>query len=96
VGRPELHQTLTALLGAVPLDAAATVVEVDLEVPMEVTLSRRGAALVVLAAPGHTRFISGLLPVVHRTRLHIVAEEDGRQACRVDGFCGAPPEGWSS
>lgn len=96
MGRPELHQTLTALIGAVPLDVATMVVEVDLDVPMEVNLARRGDTLVVHASPGHTRFISGLLPAVHRTQLHIVAEEDGRSACRVDGFRVPLPEGWSS
>jgi hypothetical protein len=74
VGRPELHETLTALVGAVPLDHAIPVVEVELEVPMEFLLARRGADLVIEAGPGHTRFLSGFLPPVHTVRLRMVAQ----------------------
>jgi hypothetical protein len=72
VGRPELHETLTALVGAIPLDGPV-VLELQLEVPMEVTLGLSGGNLVVHAAPGHSRFTSGFLPPVHITRMHVVA-----------------------
>lgn len=92
MARPELHETLTALVGAVPDDGSTTVVEVRLDVPMEVTVARRDAGLVVYAAPGHTRFVSGVLPVVHRTSLHMVALT-GLEA--AEGWAAAP-EGWAS
>jgi hypothetical protein len=80
VSRPELSDTLIALVDAMspvdedPTRVATLVVEVDLDVPMEISAARRGAQLVILAAPGHTRFVSGFLPTVHNTRLHVVAE----------------------
>ena len=76
----EFAETLTALVGAIPADGPV-VLDLDLEVPMEVTLALDGDTLVVHAAPGHSRFISGFLPPVHTTRLHVVA---------------LPPEGWRS
>lgn len=98
MSRPELNETLTALVGAVPLggptDPSVTVAEIDLDVPMEVTLARRGSGLVLLAAPGHTRFVSGVLPVVHRTRLVIVGGS-GTAGPSLGSLCDVPPEGWS-
>ena len=88
MSRPELNETLTALVGAVPMDGATTMVEVDLDVPMEISLSHRDGALVIHAAPGSTRFVNGLLPVVHNTRLVIVAS-DAAQPARPW------PAGWS-
>ena len=79
MSRPELNETLTALVGAVPLDASSTMVEFDLDVPMELSLSHEHERLIVHAAPGHTRFVSGFLPVVHHLRLRIVASEDHRE-----------------
>ncbi|WP_028644136.1 hypothetical protein [Nocardioides sp. URHA0020] len=76
MSRPELNETLTALVGAVPTDGATTMVEVDLDVPMEISLSHRDGHLVVHAAPGSTRFVSGFLPVVHNTRLVIVTSDE--------------------
>lgn len=70
MSRPELHETLTALVRAVPADGL-TMVEIDLDVPMEISLSRQNGHLVIHAAPGSTRFVNGLLPVVHNTRLVI-------------------------
>jgi hypothetical protein len=72
VRRPELHETLTALVGAIPLDGPV-VLDLQLEVPMEVTLGLAGRDLVVHAAPGHSRFTSGFQPPVHTTRMHVVA-----------------------
>lgn len=91
MSRPELNETLTALVAAVPLDASTTVVELDLDVPMEISLSHErahdGEHLVVHAAPGHTRFVSGVLPVVHTLRLRVVTSADAPLPA---------PEGWSS
>lgn len=89
MARRKLSETLTALVGAVSLDDAMTVLEVELEVPMEVVLVRQGGRLVVEAAPGHTRFVSGFLPPVHSTRLRVVAETS--PAPSAD-----PPGGWPS
>jgi hypothetical protein len=72
--RPELADTLTALVAGVVTDGPIAVTEVELDVPMEVVLAVRDGTLVVHAAPGHTRFRSGFLPPVHGTRLLIVAE----------------------
>lgn len=87
--RRELSETLTALVGAVPLDDAMTVLEVELEVPMEVVLVRQGGRLVIEAGPGHTRFVSGFLPPVHSTRLRVVAETPAAPSAD-------PPGGWPS
>lgn len=77
MGRPELHETLTALVGAIPLDGPV-VLDLDVEVPMELTLGLADGVLVVHAAPGHSRFTSGFLLPVHTTRLHVVAlDTDG-------------------
>jgi hypothetical protein len=90
VARRELSETLTALVGGVSFGDAMTVVEVELEVPMEVVLVRQGGRLVVEAGPGHTRFVSGFLPPVHSTRLRVVAEMPTAPP-------GAPsPGGWPS
>ena len=86
--RAELSETLTALVGAVPLDAATEVVEMELNVPLEVSLVRRDGRPVLLAAPGHTRFASGFLPSVHPVRLRIVRDSGVSWV--------AAPEGWSS
>jgi hypothetical protein len=98
MARPELHETLTALVGAVPMGAASdtsiTVAEVDLDVPMEVSLVRQGSGLIILAAPGHTRFVSGVLPVVHRTRLVMVTDSPP-SGPSLGPLCDTPPEGWS-
>ena len=75
MSRPELNETLTALVGAVPMNGSTTMVEVDLDVPMEISLSSRDGDLVIHAAPGSTRFVTGLLPVVHNTRLVIVTSD---------------------
>ena len=89
MSRPELNETLTALVGAVPLDASSSRVELDLDVPMEIELSRDSDGLVIHAAPGHTRFVSGFLPVVHHTTLRIVATADQPDEA-------ISPPGWSS
>jgi hypothetical protein len=89
VVRRQLSETLTALVGAVPLDDAMTVLEVELEVPMEVVLVRQGGSLVVEAGPGHTRFVSGFLPPVHSTRLRLVAETPAVSSADS-------PSGWPS
>ena len=96
MGRPELHETLTALVGAIPADGPV-VLDLDLEVPMEVTLGLDGDALVVHAAPGHSRFISGFQPPVHTTRLHVVALPPETPASEAVEHAGPPTSGgWPS
>jgi hypothetical protein len=87
--RAELSETLTALVGAVPLDAPTEVVEVAIDVPLEISLVRRDGRPVLLAAPGHTRFTSGFLPSVHPVRIRVVRELD-ESSPWADA-----PEGWS-
>jgi hypothetical protein len=89
VRHPELSETLTALVSAVACDGSVASVEVDITVPMEVTLSIRDEELIVHAAPGHTRFTSGFLPPVHQTRLYIVAAPTASDPTEA-------PSGWSS
>ena len=88
MSRPELSETLVALVSAVsPPGEQVVPVEVDLSVPMEISVEADDDGLVVRAAPGHTRFVSGFLPPVHCTRLRIVAGD----APSYD-----VPPGWSS
>jgi hypothetical protein len=77
VTRPQLAETLLALVAGVEApQGAATVIEVDLLVPMEISVAIDDVrGIVVHAAPGHSRFVSGFLPPVHRTRLRIVAQD---------------------
>ena len=79
MSRPLLSETLLALVeGVDALGDGLVAMDVDLLVPMEVSIDvGAGGAIVLHAAPGHTRFVSGLLPSVHLTRLHIVAGEPG-------------------
>ena len=77
--RPLLGETLEALVqGVVGTQVPPTItMEVIIDVPMEVELEVDAAgSLVFRAAPGHTRFVSGLLPPLHRTQLTIVAMEE--------------------
>lgn len=76
MSRPELNQTLTALVDAIPDEAGMSVFELDLHVPLEMVLTRIDGQLVVLASPGHTRFVSGFLPALLPTHLRIVAEPE--------------------
>lgn len=94
MSHPELSETLTALVSAVACDGRVSTVEVDITVPMEVSLVVRGKDLVVHAGPGHTRFVSGFLPPVHQTRLHIVAEPTATDA--LTRLAPEPPDGWLS
>jgi hypothetical protein len=91
--RPELTETLTALVSAVLGDGPVSAVDVDLTVPMEVAVRIDRGELVFHAAPGHTRFVSGFLPPVHRTRLHIIAEE---HLDASDTWPAQQLDGWSS
>lgn len=69
--RPELHETLTALVEA--LDYAGdgpTIETARLETPMEITVAAGAdAGLRFHAAPAVSRFRSGIMAPVHRVAL---------------------------
>jgi hypothetical protein len=73
----ELAQTLLELLDAVrvPAQSELSVTEVEIELPLEVTLGKRDGRPIFLARPPHTRWKSGVLPPVNVTRLRIAREE---------------------
>lgn len=79
--RPELNETLTALieaidapdiLGAPRIDAA------EMEIPCEVTLTAHPAGLTAFAAPPQSRFESGFQNPIHRIRLRAEPQPGGR------------------
>jgi hypothetical protein len=69
----ELADTLIALVDGIepPAGTGLFVTEALLEIPLEVAGAVENEKLIFYAAPPHTRWISGILPVVHRTVLHI-------------------------
>jgi hypothetical protein len=72
----ELHQTLAQAAGAVwaPPGSGLEVTELDLEMPLEVTVvADAGGNPVAVGGAPFTRWVSGVLPVVHRSRLRIQA-----------------------
>ncbi len=77
--RPELHETLAALIEALePGLDGGRVVEAALETPMEVTVSGSGRGMVFRAGPARSRFVSGVMAPVHRITLTAAHEaEDG-------------------
>ena len=77
--RIELADTLIALIDAIapPVSTNLFVTEALLEMPMEVTGGVEGEALVFFAAPPHTRWISGVLPAVHRTLIRVELTDSG-------------------
>jgi hypothetical protein len=79
----ELADTLIALVDGIepPPGAGLFVTEALLEVPLEVAGAVENEKLIFYAAPPHTRWISGILPAIHRTILRIEFQ---------DGWGGAP------
>ena len=69
----ELADTLIALVDCIepPAGTGLFVMEASLEVPLEVAGAIENEKLIFYASPPHTRWISGVLPAIHRTRLHI-------------------------
>lgn len=76
--RPELGDTLLALLDGVQTagGGGVTVEEAELDVPLEVVGAVEGGRLVFRAGPPFSRWVSGVLPAVHRTRLRIVRADE--------------------
>jgi len=75
-----LDETLIALLDAVepPAGAGIVVTEVDMEVPLEASIVVEQEKIVVYASVPHSRWVSGFLPKVHLSRLHIeLLDEEG-------------------
>lgn len=75
---PELSETLIALVGAIFAAEQIETREVELAVPLEISVDRRQDALIVRAAPGHTRWHSGFLPPVHLSHLRITTAAPDR------------------
>lgn len=75
--RIELADTLLALVGGIDATLSGmSITEASLEVPMEVISVVEDGKLIFFAAPPHTRFISGVLPAVHRTTLRLELADD--------------------
>ncbi|HEY7036582.1 MAG TPA: hypothetical protein VH482_34960 [Thermomicrobiales bacterium] len=74
--RPELAQTLTALIeGLVPPTGSGLVVTAaEMDVPLEVSGAVIDGNLIFYGAPPHSRWKSGLLPPVHLGHLSIAVE----------------------
>ncbi len=72
----EFAETLIALVTAIepPAGTGMYITEASLEVPLEVSGAIEGGTLLFYASPPHTRWISGILPAVHRTTMQIVLE----------------------
>jgi hypothetical protein len=73
----ELHQTILGFIESVreASNAGLVVTEADLLIPLEVSAAIRHGKPVLYAAPPHSRWKSGVLPTVHKSRIHIVLEE---------------------
>jgi hypothetical protein len=76
--RYELSETLTALVESLepPADTGLVLREASLQVPLEVQTGHRGGALVFYAHVAHTRWRWGVLPPLHPSRLHVVADRE--------------------
>ncbi|NUP09125.1 MAG: hypothetical protein HOW73_24000 [Polyangiaceae bacterium] len=75
---PVLAETLLALIES--LDAApgtgVVVTSMELEVPLEATASIERGDLVIRAGVPHTRWVSGVLPPVHKGKLVVELVEE--------------------
>lgn len=70
--RPELHQTLTAMIVALDPSADATglrVTDARLDAPLELALGRGPEGLTAYAAPSASRFVTGFQYPIHRMRI---------------------------
>ncbi|MDJ0994555.1 MAG: hypothetical protein QNI90_13345 [Dinoroseobacter sp.] len=71
--RPELHETLTAMIAALDPPATAPglrITEAHLDAPLELTLAQGEDGLTAYAAPPSTRFVTGFQNPVHRMQLN--------------------------
>lgn len=79
---PILAETLIALVesfDATP-DSGVVVTSIELDVPLEATVGVEGGDLVVRAGLPHTRWVTGVLPPVHKGKLTIeLVEEEAPQ-----------------
>lgn len=70
--RPELHQTLTAMIAALDPPAEAPglrVTDARLDAPLELSLAHGPGGLTAFAAPPTSRFVTGFQNPVHRMRI---------------------------
>jgi len=72
----ELADTLLQLFEgmAAPPGAGLVVTELEVGMPLEVSVAQRGNELVFLAQPPHSRWEAGFLPPVQRLHLKISLE----------------------
>ena len=82
--RIELADTLLALVEGItpPSGSGLFITEALLEIPMEITGASQDDRLVFFAAPPHTKWITGVLPPIHKTllRVEITDHDAGGQA----------------
>jgi hypothetical protein len=71
--RRELADALLAYLGVVAGcdHPGIEITELELHVPMEVTGRMRAGEFVIEGTPPHSRWVAGILPPVHMTRLRV-------------------------
>lgn len=70
--RPELHQTLTAMIAALAPSAGAQglrITDAKLDAPLELALGHGADGLTAFAAPPASRFVTGFQNPVHRMRI---------------------------
>lgn len=79
--RIPLHRTLSALIdGVTPDHPELAIEEAEINLPLQVRLEHGVNGPVLTAHPPHSAYLSGVNPVVHRTRIRIEAagsEESG-------------------
>ena len=84
----ELSETLIALIESfeAPPDSGLVVTEVALDVPLEVQSGVRDGELIFFGSMPHTRWTSGVLPLMHLGQLTIglLSPEDARVVAEGD------------
>ena len=65
-----LGDTLIEMSGALWAPAGITITEIDIEMPLEISSAVVGGRLTILGNPPHSRWESGFLPAVHKSRFH--------------------------
>ena len=77
MNRPELHETLVALVDAFDgsgFDGQIQVTDAELTVPFELVVVAGGDGLKAYGAPPQSRFASGVMQPVHRVYIRAALE----------------------
>lgn len=88
--RIALHQTLSALIdGVTPDHPELAIEEAEINLPLQVWLEHGAEGPVLTAHPPHSAYLSGVNPVVHRTRIRIEAADP-----KGSGLAESPTPAW--